>query len=552
MALSGTEPIQRIGVLLVLAVTFVIIWRLDRPNGRWGAHLRKRFVMGVPWGTIVVISFVLSVYLFLQGGFWHWFGAVTIPFSAWSYFYPLGMVTAAFSHSGAGHLIGNLTATVVIMPLAEYVFGHYPRRRGTETFTSLRTNPWARALLLFPLGVLGIGLLTALFSWGPVIGFSGVVFAAVGFAVVRYPLYAVLALLTQDVVLTAYRSWLTPIVQQEATQRFVTPGWAGIAVQGHTLGLFLGAVAAVLLFRYRGTFADRRPSALRLWFGAVLASMSLGLWALWWVRGGETFVLFRAAGLAFVLVVGVLIAAPLSTSDRSLVGDLTARQLATVALVVPLLIMAAVAVPISLTTLDDASPPPETNPIEIRDYTVVYAENVPNQMINVVDVSLFGETTKVNTSGVIVISDQRHIWSREVPPQQLSLTGRSTVVVGGVGWREVVVAKRTGWSANGGGVAYQVRMGRRGEDKQLVFQSEPATVGAVLRGLNVSVVPSSEEFVLRLSRNNTTVASAPIPAKNESVLMQGMNFTREKDNVVASYNGTEITVAKKETYKGDK
>ena len=32
-------------------------------HGRWGALLRRRFLAGVPWGTLVVAALVLGVYV---------------------------------------------------------------------------------------------------------------------------------------------------------------------------------------------------------------------------------------------------------------------------------------------------------------------------------------------------------------------------------------------------------------------------------------------------------------------------------------------------------
>mgnify|MGYP000336129545 FL=1 len=148
----------RAAVLLSLLVALLSILALDRPRGRWGARLRSRFLVGVPWGTLVSVGGVLAVYLFVQGGWSHWHAPVTIPFRAWSYFYPLGMMTAAFSHSGSGHLIGNLVGTLVLAPIAEYAWGHFPRERGVQTFTSPLTNPYVRAFVVFPAGVVAVAV----------------------------------------------------------------------------------------------------------------------------------------------------------------------------------------------------------------------------------------------------------------------------------------------------------------------------------------------------------------------------------------------------------
>lgn len=548
------ESAQRVGVVVVLALSLAAVFWLERDRD-WGRHLRTRFVMGVPWGTLVVSLAVLSVFLFLQDGWNHWKNPVTIPYHAWSYFSPFGVLVAAFSHAGSSHLIGNLTATLVVMPLAEYVFGHFPAERGTTSFGSLRTNPLVRALVLFPAGVVVVGLMTALWSWGPVIGFSGVVFAAVGFALVRYPLAAVVALSAQGVVATLYRALLNPVLTRQASRRFVRPGWAGIAVQGHALGLFLGATAAVVLLRRRGRLDAVGPRPLRLWLGAVLVASGLGLWQLWWIQGGSTYVLYRAAGFGFLLVVGLLVTWGAVASDRALLGglkvglpgSLTRRQTAFVVLLVPTLVMAGVAVPLNLNTVQGGTPTDATT-VEVRDYAVLYAENVPDRMINVVDVELFGETTQVETSGLIVVSRQRNVWSREVPPGRLAANGQASVVVGGPGWRETVVAVRRGWSAVGGGTTYKVWVGPRDGPYDLAFRSESATADAVIDGYRINVAAERDGFVLRLARNGSVVARAPIPAGNESVQLASVTFARDGPKVVATHENTTVTVAKRETY----
>jgi len=550
MSLAEAEGIHRLLAVALVVGSLVAVWRFDRPNGRWGDRLRERFVMGVPWGTLVSLGVVLAAYLFVQGGYEYWFNPVTVAFSAWSYFYPLGVVTAAFSHSGPGHLVSNLTTAAVVMPLAEYAFGHYPRARGSQSFASPSTNPWVRALVVFPAGVLVIGLATALFSWGPVIGFSGVVFAAVGFALVRYPMAAVVALVARGAAGLTYRALQNPVLEREARARFVTPGWAGIAVQGHALGLFLGAAAGVaLLWHLRKRGDVETPSALRVWFGAVLAAMSLSLYALWWIRGGDTYVLYRAVGVAFVAMVALLIVVPVASSNRRLVGRLTRRQAATLLFLVPLLVMSLVAVPLNLNTVDGVDVPEGSETVTAGDYTLYYAEGVPNGMVNVVDVSLFGETTSVRTSGLVVVSERRNVWSREVPPGKLATDGWARVVVGGVGWREAIFAKRQGWSAIGGPTAYHVRIGTDWDDLAVAYESDPATADPVLAGHNASIVPRDGEFFLNLSKNGSLVERVPIPAENETVTAGGIEFERDGRRVVASIDGTEVTVARKERYR---
>ncbi|WP_132058391.1 rhomboid family intramembrane serine protease [Halorussus amylolyticus] len=537
-------PVQ-VAIPLVFLLSLSLVWRIDRPRGEWGLRLRRRFLLGVPWGTLVSILGVLAVYLFVQQGAQRWHWPLTLPFSSWSYFYPTGWFFAAFSHGGSGHLVGNLTTTVAVAPLAEYYFGHFGGERGDNPFSSWTTHPWIRAFVVFPVGVFAVGLATSLLAWGPVIGFSGVVFAFVGFALVRYPLLTVIAVAGQEVIRTVYDVMRNPVVFGSAEPSFSDPWWYGVAVQGHALGLFLGLLlGVVVLYRRR-----ERPDALRLWTGAVLLGTSMTLWAVWWYRGDESYVLYQGLGIVFVVAVAAMTTVA-ATADREIAfGNVSRQVVGFLVLAAPLAVMAGVAIPVNLTTVDDASVPGDGPGIEVEGYAVTYAENIENQKVSVVDIEAFGETTNVRTSGVIVVNDDREIWTQQVSKGRLAFSGRAAVRVGGVGWSEVVRVQRGGWSAADGGTAYQVWL--RGPDDERwtpTYASDPVTAGPTLAEKNVSIVPENGGFDLRLSRNNSTVSTAPIPADGERVILDGIRFERDGNRVFAAFDGTRVRVASKETY----
>ena len=605
---------EQVAIPLVFLLSFAAVWWLDRPRGRWGRTLRSRFLFGLPWGTLVSVLGVLAVYLFVQDGLVRWRHPLTLPFSSWSYLYPTGWLLAPFSHTGPGHLIGNLTTTLAVAPLAEYFFGHFPHARGRRSFESWRTNPYVRAFVLFPLGVFLVGLATSVFAWGPIIGFSGVAFAFAGFALVRYPLGTVVALSVQELVRTVYQALLDPVTPGAAREVFQTPWWYGIAVQGHALGLFLGVLLGVLVLYRR----DETPSALRLWTGATVLGISMTLWALWWYRGGSTYVLYRGFGVVFVVAVALLFTVAAVAGDRPLpawpsrrrallgfdvllvlgwvawgalgsspaglrtlslgvaglrIGavsalfgaavvavstgaalsserpllprSVTRKQAALVCLLVPLAAMVGVAGVVNATQVtDDAGVPGDGPAVSVGDYSVTYAESVPNEKVSVVDVSLFGETTNVETSGVIVVNPDREIWAVPVSKGRLAFRGRAGVRVGGIGWSEVVRVRRAGWSTVHGGTAYQVWL--RGPDDSTwthAFASNPATAGATLANRKVTVVPQGGAFLLRVTRNNSTLATVPLPKKGANATAAGLRFERRGGRLFAETNGTRIRIA---------
>lgn len=551
---------QRLFVLLALLAGLALALALD--GGRVTRRLRRRFVFGIPWGSLVTVLGVLAVYLFLQGGFWHWYRPLVIPFRAWSYFDPLGMVIAGFAHAGPAHLLGNLFGALTLAPIVEYTVGHYPpdgpRIAPVTTFRerldALRRNPVVRAVLLFPLGVAVVGVLLTLFTVGAVIGFSGVVFAFAGFALARYPLATVLALVGSDVLNLVYNALQHPTTTASGRSTFVTPWWADIAIQGHAIGLLAGVVLGAALLRQRDA---GRPTALRLWIGGLLLASSQSLWAVYWYRGGTEYVLYRAAGLGLVALAATVIVVAVVGPERRLLPvdppdvadaadrlrDLSVRQVGVAALVVIAALLSGPAVAVNLAAAEGDLP---GEPASVDGYEVTYAEGVPDGMVSAIPFSAFGETTEVTTSGVIVANPDREIWQTVVPKGRLAANGRATVVLGGVGWRDTVTAVRQGWSAVGGGTAYRVRLEHDGE-RRTVHTSEPVQAEPRVAGQNVSVAAENDSFYLIVSENNETVRR-PLPERNETVTVRNVTYVGGDGRVIATHDGTQVTVVRVERY----
>jgi membrane associated rhomboid family serine protease len=544
--------------LAVLVGSLAVVTRLAGYRGGVAAKLRSRLVMGVPWGTLVSVGVVLAVYLFVQGGWSHWGDPVVTPFRAWSFLYPTGIVTSGFAHSGPGHLIGNLVGTVVLAPICEYAWGHFPRERGSASFASWRTNPWIRALVIFPAGTVVLGLATGVFAAGPVIGFSGVVFAYAGFALVTRPITALVgALGVQSLVRLAYVSLRDPIVTANPQPSPPTaPWWADVAIQGHAIGLLLGVLAAATLLYRRG----ETPDAGRVYLAALLFAVEQNLWAIYWYLGEEKFVLFQGPGLVAIALLALLVTVGVASSLRDRYDQpigvvdssgFSTRSAAFVALLLVFAPIAGLGVGANAFAASPADPPANATVVDARDYEVYYAEDVTNEMVAVVDVEAFGLTTKFSSSGVIVASERRGIWTQRVSKGQLAFLGTTTVTVGGVGWREEVRVRRDGWNAVGGGTAYKVFVGPVGGEEQLSYVSESAQAEPRIAGYNVSVVPVSEGgFAIAVTQNGSVVDDAFVPAKGENVTLAGITFEREGRTVYATTpDGTRVPVLREEQYR---
>ncbi|WP_128905096.1 rhomboid family intramembrane serine protease [Halorubrum amylolyticum] len=592
-ALSSDAAHLAAGGVLV-AGALAVVYRADRPGGAWTRALRSRFLLGVPWGTLVAIAAVVAVYLFVQSGLENPDRPVVIPFRSWSYFYPEGMLWSGLAHSGRGHITGNLLSTLVAGTLAEYAYGHFPGGRDVDEETgtvrsalpsvgslpsieslsrdSLAANPFLRAFVVVPGAMLSFGVLSSLFALGPVIGFSGVVFALWGFALVFYPVKTIAALTGATLVNVAYETLRNPVVVSEASGSYGTPSWANIAIQGHAVGLIGGVLAAVWLVRrrrrqrHRGKpiewiDPDSRTAALAAFGAVLLFGASRRLWAVYWHLGNERYELYRAVGLGLLAVLAAIVALAVAGRDQPIRPELavpepeTVREgvrSATPAAVGLLLLVSALAVVAgpgiapNLVAVDDDELPGD--PIEVDGYRVTYAENVENRAVSVVDVEAFGRSTSVNTSGVIVANADREIWTTAVSKGNLAFWGYRAVDVGGTGWRETVWVQRTGWVATNGGPTYRVDAVRN-ETRSTLFTSEPARAEPRIDGRNVTVAAVEDGFELRVEGDGESEVGS-LPAANESVTLRGVTFVRKSDAVFAVRGKTRVRIAERETYEG--
>ena len=537
-------PWWQLGLLASLVLASLVVRRLADPRGRWGLTLRRRFVMGVPWGTLVVVLGVLSFYLFVQGGIERWRAPVVIPFRAWSYFYPLGVLSSGFAHGGASHLTGNLLGTLAFGTLAEYAWGHFPRERGSAAFSSLRTHPVAR-IGAFVGVTFVVGLLTGVFSLGPVVGFSGVVFAYAGFALVQLPVLTLVVVLGGGALDLLYRALQRPTIQSATGPSFSSPWWAEVAIQGHALGLFVGVILGVQLLRRRDAF----PNPLHLFVAVVAFGVDRGLWAVYGFLGNGRFELYRAGGLALLFVMAGLVTAAATASREMLVSriDLRSHEAAVGLTMAVLVALSVVAVPYNLLALGAGDGLADRPAVEVRDYEVYYAEGVRDRLVSGIDVP--GLDTNVSASGVIVVSEERNIWWTVYGKRELAFAGNRYVRLGGVGWRETVQANRTGWSVVGNASAYRIRLRPSGGEYLTAFRSEPVRAEPTIGGRNVSVFPADDGFGVAVTRQNETLGTAPLPANATAVNVGGLLVENDEGRLFVIDGGTRVRVAQRESYR---
>ncbi|MEF8975254.1 MAG: rhomboid family intramembrane serine protease [Halapricum sp.] len=605
-------------VLLVLVATalgtilYYDGWR------RWRALTEGRFLYGIPWGTLLVVASVVAFYLFAQGGLVHWSDPLTLPFVSWSYFYPLGVLTSGFAHGSPAHLISNMTGALAFGVVAEYTWGHYPPiRRDGDSLLAGRggwlSRPWVRALVVVPAAMFGVALLTAVFSLGPALGFSGAVFAIAGFAVATRPLSALVALVVSRALGTLYEGLANPVVR--ATTEAGPPGppsWAGIAFQAHLFGFVVGAVLGVGLLWSR----RRRLSHVRVFAGTLLFGLALSLWLVALAVGEDTYVLYRGIGVGLVVVLTSLVTVAAAGSDRpfpqpiaglwllvlalptalsvlgvavslsGVVPNFQGRFLTTAAafVLVALLALSLPALPavfgdrdsrfathrgaalLGLCTIGvllvlpgilyspvvvDAGSIVDTGEVEVGDYRVTYGENVTSDRTSVLLDFDYESLSEETYDGLIVVSERRQLWTVAEDPANVAYDGNGTTRIGGIGWRETVRAQRQGWDVTGNDSAYVVDLTVDGETTRS-FTSDAVRADVRIDDQRISVVPTEDDFEMRVVRDGSTIGTAAIPTDNETVTVGSLQVGIDRDDgateLVVESDGSRVTVAEKETY----
>ena len=618
--LAGVETLQLV-VLAAIGLLVGYLYAAGDPRS-WYEMLSERLIYGIPWGTLVSVLVVVSFYLFAQSGLQHWDSPVTLPFRSWSYFYPEGLFAAGFAHAGPNHLIGNLIGTVVLAPIVEYAWSHYPPAKKADSApyeypppgdvsvesieqssedTGWLGTPWIRAVVIFPAIVVLVSILTSLLALGWSLGFSGTVFAFGGFAVVYFPLTAVLAMVGitgTSVLVTSLRE---PVLRATAEPGAPgPPGWWGVNVQAHMLGFLLGVLLAVVLLRYRSE--SRR--AVQVFLAALAFGLTRQLWAFATSGGEDIYLMQRGIGFVFVVAIAVLIGVlvgardepvpelvsrpwmptrrtlaylwfvalfvlagilwipigfagldwfqgvlfalvllvfvipslPTVLPDRIVSSPLSQKQLLLFALIVIVVIVALPSYVSNAPGMSD-DPVPDAATVTIEDYHVTYAEDTPHGRFS------------SNESGVIVVSNERDIWSSVVDKSELAHDGEATVVVGGFGWRDTVDVNRTGWSVAGSDAVYAVDLEHDGETTR-AFESLPAETRSVVANQSIAVVAASDGFRLNVTSNGDHVGTTQMPALNQTRTVGDLALSTEMvddtRSVFASQDGTRILVASRE------
>lgn len=535
LALADEPAVWVVVLVLAIAAVVLLLSRLGVSYRQYHARLSERWIHGVPWGSLIVVLGLLAVYLFVQRGWWHWHRPVVVGFTAAAMWDPAGWLFAGFSHVDPGHLRNNLTSTLVFAPIVEWIWGHYPRRPSSRPWLD---RPGIRAVIVFPGGVALLGIVAALSSWGPVIGFSVAVYALVGVVLVHYPLFAVVGLVARTAVRLAWRTVTDPVQVSRTSVQVVEPSWYGSAVQGHLVGLLIGVLVGLWLYRVT---AERRPDPARLFAGTVFVGTYLSVWAIWWILGPDRFVLFRALGV--ILVLGVAAVLVLAVVEPP-IPEWRPGRLALGCILLLVIGMGVVGVGLNLVPVEVPEDEPTTG---VADYDIYYGERIPDGMVNVFEVEAFGLTTDVRTSGVVVVSERRNVWRQTASATELETHGFARFHVGGLGWSEEVIALRRGWVPVGNDSVYAVWIGD-GDRYDRAFAAPPRAASAVVDDHSFVLGVAEEEFAIRVERAGEA-ETVPFPTEEDPQPVLGVELYRDGDVILARTDGDEVPIATRETYE---
>ena len=515
-------------VALVAALAIALATLVRFSGSDWLDPLRERFVLGVPWGTATVVGALYLVYYLVQGGGGDG-GPIVQSFRSWSLWYPQGTLFSSFAHASDGHLRGNVFGTLAFAPVVEFAWRHHPE-------DGARIRRPARRIGAFVLGVFLVGLAGAVFVPGAIIGFSGVVFAFAGFALVVRPLATTLAILGIQAVRLVHSALTDPLVTATARPRFVSPSWAGTALQGHLFGVLVGVLLAVVLLRLRGD----RPDLRYVFFAALVFAVVRSLHAVYWYLGADEFVLFQGAGVAGVLLFATLVALATLPPDRQPRVGPPPAAVAVALLVGAVAVLAVSGLAYSLVTV---SPGEDVEGgIEVEDYTIAYVDGVEDRYIGAVEVPGLGSPLSATTSGVVVASDRRNVWGLSVSAGELAFDGQARVPVGDATWRDSVFVDRTEWSFREGNSTYRVE-GFHDDRWHLMHTDSPAVGESRIDNTSLAIHPTEAGYELQFHRTGSVLAVTPMPEDNETVTVGGVTVEREGDSLFARQGDTEFRVA---------
>lgn len=103
----------------------------------------------------------------------------------------------------------------------------------------------------------------------------------------------------------------------------------------------------------------------------------------------------------------------------------------------------------------------------------------------------------------------------------------------------------------GNGTAYAVDLELNGETTRS-FVSDPVQAEARIDGRTVALVPTDDEFLIRVSEDGSRIGDTPVPATGETTSVGELQFSTERSSdrlrVFAETADIRLLVAEREQY----
>jgi hypothetical protein len=222
-------------------------------------------------------------------------------------------------------------------------------------------------------------------------------------------------------------------------------------------------------------------------------------------------------------------------------------------LVVLTVLVSVPTVPFGLTVVEDGAVHGSSE-VDVEDYTVTYERDATVEQGSLIDLGGDSETLESQQDGVLLASDERELATVAVRSDVLEYEGEDTVHVGGLGWRESVAVERTGWDVAGNETAYAVDLEVDGETTRS-FVSEPVRAHVTVGDSEIAVVPSDDEFLLRVTEGGEEVDETAIPDIGTATMVGELRFSTERTDdakrVLVEAGETEFQLAERETYANE-
>ncbi len=495
-------------------------------------EFKENLFLSLPIGTIILILINLFVYLFIQKGLWHFQNPLWLPFTSAGFFNFIGTLIGALTHVGPSHLFSNLFGTALFAPFAELIFVTNKKQtdlikylKGTNFYfrglEKIFSTPWIRAMFLFPLTWILIGVFNSISS--PLgIGFSGVFFAILGLIIILKPILAITIYLIEIIIENALRAFSDPITISKTGLELTKPIWVNLGVWAHVIGFLTGILFGLFLFFTKDSKKEMKPNPSHVFFAIIILGLSKGLDWLFKIEYQTKFVLFSGAGFIFLLMIAFLSSQFWGTYREinfSYLGDkskglgkiISLFQDHRVYLALLLVILIFMSTFMFVSTSISQPTSPINNSARYGDYVFWYEKN----------------------NGLLVYNKNKNIYALIVSDKELDHDSKHIFYVGNVFYDKKITVNQLSFKSINGNKTKSIWISKKDEKKNLFISD--------FKGTGLSINNSSLE--IKYLKNNSLLLKTKNNWLNTTILIKENNsINYNKKNMVLKFVGKDLVL----------